>query len=64
MLWMNRSMLFSTQHELAVGDRIVLKRDQLMATETQYEVTDINPKGNGNVLEITLGVRDDEAGGA
>lgn len=64
MIWINRSMLDVIGHEAQVGDRLVIKPNTLNAAGTEYDVTDVNPRGNGNVLELTLAVRDDNAGGA
>lgn len=64
MIWVNRSMFDALGHSLAVGDRITIRPHGLGSDSIEYDATDINPRGNGSVIEISLAVRDDQAGGA
>ena len=64
MIWVNSSMFVALGHSLAVGDRIAIKPHGLNSNATAYDATDINPRGNGSVIGISLAVRDDDAGGA
>lgn len=61
MLWVNRSTFDVIGHTPCVGDRLIIQTVGLRSTETAYDATDINPRGNGSVIEITLAVRDDNA---
>lgn len=64
MIWVNSSMFVALGHTLSVGDRLTIQPHGLNTTAIEYDATDINPRGNGSVIEISLAVRDDDAGGA